>query len=885
MSEYNLKAYFMGKDLNGDCVRYRVNFVPRIQNHFPWIEVDLAGEKPFVVQYESSNTPFEPIRKSRASINVVATQYFLDLCGADAQHTIVSLVNDDTQEIEWVGYLTNNLMNVPMDGCMETFTLEAEDAISSLEYFDYQPIDIDGKKQIVTFQDVLGQIVMTAGNMDHLYVDNSIKNASGETIHMDELKISEKNFFSSDTDEPWKLSEVLEELCRFCGYTAIQWKGDVYLYDAQAHADREWSVDTDMIDGYYYDCYSGDFTTYSTEMLTNFYNCTLHQDDIMGNGADISLQTIYNTVTVKDSFYEIGDFLPDIYDDDHLTNIHGELWECQKADDLFYTPDPPYYVNGKNKRKADVSHSALTFYQRFLEHDKYHPIYRAKSSLQEQPAPDIEWFVHTQSWYTSLIDPSDKGFHITMDVFNTTEEDVDVEIVVSCSGVSQTTQETLAPHEKKWINAKCVIPWNWGDYDYTHNGTYTINGHGPFRVIDIQAMGRTHNYVCGSIMDTATMQNGVIGTYNYEVASKLDFDRYVVISQCDEPDMMHNNPRSSALTIAQKNFFFPSVFGLNSGYTHPIIINDNCYITIDGSAIYERYRDMDYINPDWTADCTGIGGAYNCTYWGLFTGQQEIWTVCPALVLKLKCGGYWWDGSGWTQTEQPFYVDLHTPTDEDGYTDFSQWWNKDLDVINNMSWEEYTGSKGYKIPLTGVPFDWNEEIEFYICLPAKIQDYSGNKVHNGMNSYCWIKGFTTKLVTKGAENTDLSDIVYENVIDEYSVNELSDITLKITTYPNEGQHSYSNVGYKSELLDKVMKVGLDDEASLMEENIVKKYVNQYSTNTITQNMTLNLKATPVSRIKDTESGVYFHVCGQEIDYATASQRVFMIESKKYNTEL
>ena len=886
MAIYNLRGYFRGENLSGGCTLYCVRIVPRIQNHAPWIDIELAGDSPFVIQYDNSNTPFEPIRKSTATIRVVASEYFMDICGPDAQHTEVVLTNEDTNEVLWRGWLTNNLLNMPQDGCNETFNLEAIDLISSLEYFDYQCIN--GKKQIVTFQDIIGQLAMNAGPIDNIYVDLSLKNDSGQTIHMDELKISEQNFFSSDTDEPWKMSEVLEELCRYCGYTAIQWEDDLYLYDAQAHTDHVWgSGITDHITGYHYDCYSGNFTTYSTQMLNKFYNLNMTQDDIRGTGADISLQTVYNTVTVKDSFYEIGDFLPDIYDDDKLTNVHGELWECDKWDYIDYTPQVPRYVDGKNKQKKDASSSALTFYQRFLEHENYHPIYRAPVSLAEQPKPDVEWTIRSESFYASVPgapDPNDRGYHIRFNVLNTTEEDLEVEIEVAISGISETTTETLAPREKREIDAKCRFSWSWGTYDYGQ-ATYTINGYGPYHVSDVAAQGRTHNYVCGSIMDTATMQNGVVGTYNYEVASKLDFDRYIVISQMDEPNMLYNNPRSSALTIAEKNYFFPPVFGLNSGYTHPIIIDENCYIVFDATAIYERYKDLDYINTDWTSDCTGIGGAYNCYYWGLFTGQQEIWTVCPCLVFKLKCGGYWWDGSGWTQTEQPFYVDLHTPTDDDGYTDFSQWWNKDLEVINNLSWEEYTGSDGHKIPLTGVTFDWNQDIEFYICLPAKIQTYTGNKVHDGMNSYCWVRDFSAKLVTKGAENTDLSDIVYENVIDEYSVNELNDITLKFTTYPNEGQHSYSNVGYNGQLLDNVIKVGLDDDANKIEENIVKKYVNQYSTNTVTQNMTLNLKATPVSRIKDTESGLYFHVCGQEIDYATASQRVFMIESKKYNTEL
>lgn len=882
MANYNLRGYFMGKDYHGNCVQYSVKFVPRVQNHWPWAEVELAGESPFILQYETSKTPFEPIRKSRASISVVANDYFFDLYGEDAQHTIVTLTNENTNKIEWVGFLTNNLMNQPQDGCMETFTLEAMDCISSLEYFDYY-LKNGSTKQIVSFQDILSELMQQCLNINNLYVDSTIQNESGQTIHMDELFISEQNFYSSDTDEPWKMIEVLEELCRFCGYVCVQWKDDVYLFDPQGHAPWEWPLDVDTLSAYPCQVSSGDFSTYIEDNPFKFFNCTLHEGDVMGIGADISLETIYNTVTVKDSFYEIGDFLPPYDNDEKLRNIHGELWECDEMIRFNYEPFTPYYVNAKNKKVKDASSSGLTFYQRQLEHDNYHPIYRAPHSLAELPKPDVEWFIHSDTWYNVPSDPNDHGFRASFYVTNTTDEDLEVNITLSLSGYTNTTTRIVPPNVLQYIEAKLVMPIATGSgYD---DATYIINGYGPYYFSDVFARGRTRGYVCGSIVDTATVQNGIVDTYNFEVASKLDFDRYILISQCDEPNMLYNNPRSSALTIQQKNYYFPPVFGLNSGITQPIIIDDNAYITIDATAIYERYTDLDYINTEWTSDCTGINKYYNCTYWGLITGSQEIWTTCPALVFKLKCGGYWWDGHNWTLTEQPFYVDLHTPTDDNGYVDFSQWWNKDLDVINNVSWSDYGGGSGYKIPLTGVTFDWNQDIEFYICLPCKIQVYNGNNTHDGMNSYCWVKGFETKLVTKGSEGTDLSDVVYENVIDELSVNELSDITLKFTTYPNEGQHSYSNVGYSGHLIDKVIKVGLDGEASKMEENLVKEYVNQYCTNTISQNMVLNLKATPISRIKDTVLNKFFHVCGQEIDYAKGSQRVNMVESKIYNTNL
>ena len=876
MAIYNLRGYFKGEDLSGGCVQYCVRMVPVFQDHAPWIDIDLAGDEPFTVQYETQNTPFEPLMKSRATIRAVASDYFMDLYGPDAQHTEVVFTNEDTGEILWRGWLTNNLMNMPQDGCMETFSMEATDCLSSLEYFDYVPVNGE-TKQIVTFQQIMSNLLQQCGNIEHLYVDNSIENENGETIHLDQLKISEQNFFSSDTDEPWTMLQVLEEMCRYCGYTAVQWKNDVYLFDRQAHAPFEWVTDTDINTPYPCDVSSGNFLTYQTKNAFKFYNCTLHEDDVKETGADISLETLYNKVTVQDSFYEIGDFIPDLYEDDLIHNTTGEEWDFNKLTHV--SPSKPIYINNKDKRTEDADESGVTFYQRQFIHDWYTSLYRDKTTLNIITPTELVW--DTTNYNLIRNDHGQvTGCRLWMRVYNKTEETKNV--TVTLSSLSLSTGQT-----------KDIEGFYYQDYylELYHpnegvlpNLKYTVDTYGPFDIPEQVNMSYTRDYVGATIVDCASIKSPNTEQYNYEVDNKISFNRYVCINQNNNPDDYHSNPRYSGYTPAQLNQYFLPVMELNSGWTKPIIIDDKCYLAINGKAIFERYAGRDYINEDWTSDCTGIDKEYNLYAWGTFSGEREVHTCPPCLVFKLAIGDYYWDGTQWTTTERPFYVNLHTPTDDDGFIDFSAWWNEEHEVINNIPFDDWTGVDGYKIPLTGVNFNWNEDIKFEICLPSKIQVYIGNKTHDGMNSYCWLNDFKMEFATKGQENYDLSDVVYENVIDEYSVNELSDITLKFTTYPNEGQHSYSNVGYNNGLLDKVVKLGLDDEAELMEEQIVKKYVNQYNTNTISQNMTLNLKATPISRIKDTENGKFFHVCGLEIDYARGSQRVHMIESKQYNQD-
>lgn len=868
MAQYNLVGYFRGETEDG-CTQFSIRFIPTFGDHLPWREVELAGENPVVVQYTSNSNPFIPIMESRCSITAVANEYFMDLYGPDIQHCQVVLRNEDTQEFEWVGYLTNNLMNMPMDGCMETFTFEAIDCLSTLEYFDYAPLS--GKKQIVTFQDILADIASNCMLIQKLVVDSSMKNENGQVIHMDELQISEQNFFSSDTDEPWNKKEVLEEICRFCGYTAFQWKDTIYLYDKQAHTGYEWNIPTDSNLYFSAQISSGDFHTYinSGDYIRC---CNVTEDNIRGTGADISLQTIYNKVTVEDSFYEIGEFVPDLYNDEMLENMKGDFWLCDKQYKI--TPYKPYYVNKSNSRKQDADDNEKEFYQRIFKHKWYSTIYRAPYSLSEITPFPLQWEVTNATLAVK--------FESTIIVYNT-GDDEDVTVKIDWGNVHQQQTKTIASGTSETYDFSLNYPSDVSSVIYL-----TVGEYGPYqlkfndRTDNYNHMTLTRGYIGAHVVDSGALTKGNTQQYNFEIESDISFDRSVLIHQMDHPQDYYGNPRYSGYTPQQLNANYPPVFALNSGWTKPIIIDDKCYLTINGKAMFERYTCRDYINSEWTSDCTGIGGGYNVTQSGIISGLQEIWSILPCLVFKLKVGGYWWNGSEWTSTDTPFVVDLHTPTDDDGFVDFSAWWNTDLEVINNVSWEDWTGVEGYKIPLTGVNFDFNEDIEFKLCLPGRIQIYTGNKEHNGMNSYCWVKDLKVEFDTKGSENYDLTDIVYENVIDEFSVNTLDDVTLKITTYPGEGQHSYSNVGYNGQLIDLVKKDGLDDIANKMEENIIKTYVNQWNTNTIEETMVLDRTATPLSRIKDTDNGKFFHVCGLEIDYARARQRVNLIQSKKWN---
>ena len=897
----NLIAYFGGKQT---CKAYRVKIIAdSSSNNFE--EIYLAGDSPFVVTYDTSRTPFDPIRFSRASINVVADNKLFDIFSSDSHGTQVILEKEDNNEIMWVGYLTNNLLQMPQDSCgYETFTLEAQDCLYTLDKFDYKTIG--SKKSIVSFKQILIEILNTCGLFNSMFVDGTMHRPNGSYIEMGALTISEQNFFSSDTDEPWNLREVLEEMCKYCGYTAMQYKDRLCLFDMQSHVDSEVLSDEIGLQTNGFRYLKSDNWSYT---FGSFFDMgvitTLRQDIIKGSQADVSLETLFNKIEVKDSFYEIDHFIPDIYEDNLLENRSGEFW---KSNYIGYTGKFTY-LNKKGKaEKEEKNENEHVYYQRRFDHKNYESIYRHPITLQEvNLTGGIRVTNLDYSQQNNLVNHTGT-YDVTATLTNmtSTSKSVVVKATLEYTWWNGSSNQYQSDIDRQTINLgsgssvnislHCDSYWD-GRYEQKviYKSDYTVDGVN----YDMTDIDGSDKYIGGTVVDLATFEKPMdTNKYNYETESNINFDRYLMIRQKDKPIRQHPYggwifmDDLTPLKDNQIESVYPAVFKLKDGYTNPMIIDDNAYIALDATGIWERY-DVPYINPDWTHQNTNLGGL------GLFNKTSSITTITPALIFKLQIGDkYWSTQSGWTTTDCCFVVKMGTDKTDKDDVDFTEWWNEDHPVLNNIEWTDWAGCHGYKIPLDP-SFDFTQDIKFQVHLPSKMQVVTTGYDHSGMNNYCWIKDLKIDFTTKDSEVYDLSDIIYENVINSGSVNTLSSVNLKITTYPGHGMHSYSNVALDGQLLTGFRKEGLynpnyepvDEEdarnygVNKPEENIIKAYANQYSTATIKQDITISDYISPFSRIKDPSlDGKYFGIIGATIDYANESQRVSLIETKKWHMD-
>lgn len=740
-----------------------------------YTEVALAGSSPFVVRYDASKTIYDPVRTSKATISIVNNSYMEDILTPYAHGTRVILRNVTLNTVEWVGYLTPKLYSQEYVREYETIELEAEDCLSTLQYIPYID-DTAHTKSIVTIKSIINRIndlcELTTG-----YYWSRTKKVGSSVLLPNQLKISEYNFYTTDTDECWKMDEILSEICKYFGFTCMQWKDRLYFLDYQSYHNND-----DVYCNWFAKASNYNSNTMSHVGAAKFVD----ENKFRGSNATISFKPVYNKVVVNANMMTCDDFIPTPFDDDNLTNRRGDFYESMEVE--VPTPYRPVYPYGSSWGN-----------QKYKEDDDVDDIAKASGDTKYRY---FQRLYDSKYWESVYYDP---------DTFR-----------------RNPTEVTKAQMGSAW-----------------------------------SGISATSYYVGGTIMDLGVVRNEYYSEYyQHIVPSKLDYTRYLCVSQCGQVGMAWTNA---------------PVLRLKPGYKAPCFVDTSkAYLVINFSAIWERYIHRPYINPDWVNTQCKHGG----------TGQS-VWGDGDC-YFRMKVGDKYWNGRGWvtasttSAANSVFHVVTERTKDKVGT------WNDERNTLNNISWDMYVNEEGYKIPLEGI--DLLEDIEFDVMMPSGqfIHTVGGNWEYK-WNAYCWIKDLSIKCVQVGSdgEEQEESDVTYENVIDVDAVSELGDITVKLTTTTDMTKPSYSHVIYYTGNTHSFLTAVKEDniqgaQAQKPEENIVQKYVQQYSTTTKQFQMTLDTSFTPfdvVNGIDIENTAKRFVQLSCEIDYMRRSQEIIFEEIK------
>ena len=276
-------------------------------------EIILAPNNAFTIEYSEGNTIYSPLKLINASTTLITNEYMFNIFSAKAKDVKVTFKNITENKIEFVGYATPCLYSQSFEQEFEEMTLEMIDGISVLNNYNYKTIESENKK-IKSLEEIIIHIIKQTECYSTIYINKnlSLLDSIDKSKIIDKLFISEQNFYT-DENEGDTYKNILESIMQFLGYTLIPFGDAIYI------------IDYDYIknDNTEYKKYStlNNWTTYTTEDITLSHNYLINTDSFKANGGQIDLLPVYNQISIKTSEYKTDSLLPQIFNDEILTNI------------------------------------------------------------------------------------------------------------------------------------------------------------------------------------------------------------------------------------------------------------------------------------------------------------------------------------------------------------------------------------------------------------------------------------------------------------------------------------------------------------------------------------------------------------------------------------
>lgn len=249
--------------------------------------------------------------------------------------------------------------------------------------------------------------------------------------------------------------------------------------------------------------------------------------------------------------------------------------------------------------------------------------------------------------------------------------------------------------------------------------------------------------------------------------------------------------------------------------------------------------------------------------------------MIKTIYASLRIGEYYWDAFGsdpkneWTKQESKFAIPLESSTSS-GFVPINS---------NKVLFQGPNDAKGYIINM------WDEnkinpigDLELILYTPLQPpKEFGKGPVLGGFNmSNIQVQFFPIE--GKSSSNAK-SDMIYENVVNENLIQELDDITFKISTYNNDGI-SYSKLLKNNKYVEKIYSNLMGDEVRL-EEQLITRIINQYRASKVKLTQQLNYKhLLPMTVLRDNYmSNKQFAIVGGELNMASSQMTLNMVENE------
>lgn len=306
------------------------------------------------VQIEySSETLFDPLRCSKATINLLVEDIRPDLFAGGNHDVYVEI--DKNSSIFWMGYVTPNVYSQPYQQKYDSLSLECVDFISDLSNYKYTYTTND-KSKLTSLLDVISHCLSKTDvnhNITKLYCDANISYDNNNRI-LETLSIFERNFFD-EKDEPEQCDEVIKSILRYLGLTLVQYKDAFYIIRMGENLYSNYSL--------LYYTYSNNAWTYNSTTTFSFSIQTTDEIGLGDSGCNISMDSVYNKVTVIANSNPQDDILPKFDDSSDLKNQNSNPNHYETStftfDNETYTLLNGYF-DSKNNWDATVNLPGMT---------------------------------------------------------------------------------------------------------------------------------------------------------------------------------------------------------------------------------------------------------------------------------------------------------------------------------------------------------------------------------------------------------------------------------------------------------------------------------------------------------------------------------------------
>lgn len=747
-------------------------------NLYPGTDIVALGEPPCVIASDSDSL-YAPIKSRSCTINLVLRDYVFDLYSQTPRHTKVT-VKDKNNTVIFFGYLTPCIYSQQYS-YLDTVQIEAVDAVSSLKDFSF---DRSNQSLNLNLKDICCALLYSCGYTGYLYVPDTYDRLDGSSISdiLASLYISGGNFFGDDDEKlPLTNYEVLTEILRFMGWSLCPDGLDCWLIDYRAES--QGSVT--------YKPYAMSTGTAGTSVSKNdTITISKQNGNIAGGTPSLSMDNIYNNITVSANLFEINELAPDLNED----SIHESVTEAIQLNTGTSALNVTQWTKQRRKsflgwswNSGDPVPASGVDYQTFCTLNpasgwthKFWHMYNLTPSFN----PNINdegttWY--GCNWYDTTNTSSNfQGTPINK-YMNT----------VGCllqhhAVIPDTDNENLLPTSVDWDDLLTF---------FILNDTAVNNSTNPEQMTAAQVRA-------------------------YEVP----------VLEYHIPDIINYKPRSGTNWICISGDIW-----YQCGGTYKDKDNKTWELSMFGGTGSNQYFvtcpidkpdvEGDLYYDEWNAKRTSSNASYG-----------DGW---PMWKMQLKIGNRYWNGSAWTTTASTFSIPYNNAPDDDedeALVGFD--WMK---TCSNTTYKDKVGQDGYCIPIADTESgsfigDFTLTIYCPSILPQGVN--YGNAAAftwKHLPNVIYVKDFSLDYIYTDSQvwykqhaRSYKDDYIYTGYINQSITNKFSGLKLKMNTALAESPISRSFVcssnGYISTMRHKTYSSGT---GQVQEKNLLDMYLDHY----------------------------------------------------------